>query len=469
MDGNKILSDLQSSGAVPTPRAAPSSPAATGAPNKRIKAKEKAPDDIFYDQAGHCFWSVNGHGEWAELTEGQLKRELRYLGYSKDQFTDRGLTQVEHATRLIQLDKSVHFAGQVAGYFPGVYNVCNQRILVTRGPVIPKPVEGPWPTLERFLTQLLEDEVKYLHAWLKCSLMSLKAGSPFRPGQLLAIAGPAGCGKSLLQELITEILGGRVAQPYDYLSGATDFNGDLFAAEHLAIEDQVASTDMRSRRHLAAKVKMLTANRVQKNHTKGETAFPLAPFWRVTITVNNDHDHLMVMPPLDDSLIDKVIILLAHKVKFPFTGEGLEERKAYRAKLSTDLPHYLFWLRRWRMPESLQDPRWGCVAYQNAELKLALLNLDPEHKFWTMIQALGVVHPGHVGWTGSSIQFEIELRKKDTTGEIGRLLYYNTACGGYLAKLSKAYPDHVKALGKKKGQPQWQITIPDDDYEPLPD
>jgi len=52
-----------------------------------------------------------------------------------------------------------------------------------------------------------------------------------------------------MQKILTPILGGRAARPYRYMIGTTDFNSDLFLAEHLMIEDEAAATDISSRKH----------------------------------------------------------------------------------------------------------------------------------------------------------------------------------------------------------------------------
>ena len=418
---------------------------------------------VYYDQARKLFWAKNSLDEWMQYAEAQLSRRLRAVGVDKTRFTETGLHLVEAAMDQIMQERSVHYAGEMAGYPVGTYEILGHRVLITRGPRIPKPAKRAFPTIETFLSSLLDAERKYFDAWIKCALLALKAGSPFRPGQVLGIAGPPGCGKSLLQDLITEILGGRSAKPYRYLTGDTSFNSDLFRAEHLCIEDEPASVDARTRRHFAAAIKGLCVNRVQSFHPKGKDSMSMTPFWRLSISVNDDQDHLMVLPPLDDSLLDKIILLRANQATFPFTSEDLAGRKRFRDTLTAELPGYLFWLRAWRMPASLQDQRFGCVAYQNAELKQMLLDLDPEHKLWTLIRALKVIPLGLVGWTGEAGTLDVLLREKDRSGDVARILYYNTACGVYLDRLSRIYPENIKRVKGGAHKNRWQIIVPDEE------
>jgi hypothetical protein len=454
LDGQSILANV----------APPSStsPAAGSDILKAMRKELRLPKDFrcHYDQAKGAFWSVNGRGEWCDYSEPQLKRLLRSHGVMQAKKDDGSLSDVEHALLSIQQHSSCHFAGEVAGYTPGMYDICGHRVLVVRGPRIPVPVQKPFPTLKTFISQLLGEEEKYLHAWLKSGLLSLKAGPPFRPGQMLAIAGKAGCGKSLMQDVLTEIFGGRSAKAYKFLTEKTEFNRDLFRAEHLVIEDDAASVDMRSRRHLAASVKQIVANKVHAFHPKGRDAIMLSPFWRMSFTLNNDADHLMVLPPLDDTLLDKVILLQANQATFPFSSDEPDGAKRFRQQLSAELPGYLWWLRRWPLPADLQHSRYGCRAYQNEELAANLRDMAPEMKLWTMLQGLGIVPSGYTGWEGTSTQLEQALIEKDRSGIIGRLLYFPTACGVYLASLEKTFPEHVTKLRTVKRVAVWRITIP---------
>ena len=102
---------------------------------------------------------------------------------------------------------------------------------------------------------------------MKVALSSLRAGGP-RVGQALVLVGERDCGKSLLQKIITQLLGGRMAKPFLYMSGQTAFNGNLFGAEHLSIEDEQPYTDIKSRRNFGAKIKEIVAIDDQNSHKK---------------------------------------------------------------------------------------------------------------------------------------------------------------------------------------------------------
>ena len=72
------------------------------------------------------------------------------------------------------------------------------------------------------------------------------------------------------------------------MSSATNFNREMFAAEHQMIEDVIAATDIKSRRNFGNKIKELTANELQTCYGKYADASNVHPFWRTTITVNDE-------------------------------------------------------------------------------------------------------------------------------------------------------------------------------------
>ena len=122
------------------------------------------------------------------------------------------------------------------------------------------------------------------------------------PGQCLDLAGPRNCGKSLFQDLVTQMLGDRVGLPYRYISGATEFNRDLFSNEHLMIADQIPQRDIDARRRFGSKMKDITVNHVQSLHAKHKDALELEPCWRLTVLLNDEEENLNMLTPLDDSI-----------------------------------------------------------------------------------------------------------------------------------------------------------------------
>jgi len=298
-------------------------------------------------------------------------------------------------------------------------------------------------------------------AWLKIAYEALRAGL-WRGGPAIALAGPRGCGKSLLQNLFTLILGGRSAKPYRYMSGGTQFNADLFGAEHLMIEDEHSSTDIRARRAFGSNIKQFTSNRDQSCHGKNRQALTLTPFWRVSISVNDEPEAMMVLPPLSDSehdsLGDKIILLSAQKAEMPLPTVENEGWQKFWCTLIAELPAFLDFLMNWNIPDELRHPRFGLKAWQHPRLLVALDALAPETRLLTLIDegifrghevAQGVIaYSGRdkPKWEGTAEKLESLLCDFNSPfcNEARRLLSWPSATGTYLGRLAHKHPDRVK-------------------------
>jgi len=436
--------------------------------NKAVAAMEKTvqnhadpqPLDVVYDPARKCYWIPNDRGEMIEITESALTRHLSSAGFINDR--KNGNTTLDDELNRIQCTRDVQYAGPLAGHGVGMQEMCGQRILVTRPPRLLQPAPGECPTLEQFIVDLFDDpdhpefdQVQSVLSWLKVSYESLR-NSELRPGQLLAIAGPRDCGKSLFQALITEILGGRSAKPYRYMSGATDFNGDLFAAEHLMIEDEVAFTDIRARRHFGARIKDFTVNAVQSCHAKNRPALSLKPLWRNTITLNDEPENLLILPPIDDSIEDKIILLRAKKARLPADIGTAAGRKNFWAKLMSELPAFLDLLVHYQIPTALHSGRFGVKHFHHPALMSALSELSPEERLFALIDT-ALEEKEHVGkWSGTATDLERMLAETKVAFEARRLLDWNNAAGTYLGRLAKKYPNRVHAERTNHTR-QWSI------------
>lgn len=399
--------------------------------------------DVYFEPSREKFWTKNASGEWMPINKTAVDLILRSNWYSQYDKLTNSLTKVEAKILEVMMHHSVKYAGELAGWQPGVHTICGSRVLISRGPSVPDPKRGKWPHIKRFIAELLGDEGKYFYSWMRAAYQSLREGAPFAPGQLLAVAGPVGCGKSLLQKLITIMLGGRMAKPYQYLMGLTPFNGDLISSEHLVLDDEVGKSDIKSRRHFGAMIKSTVANQQISAHPKGGKPFTTEPFWRISLSLNDEPESLMILPPLDSDIEDKVMLLRAHKASVPYPSKELPTMQAYWERLVSEVPAYLHALLNWQIPDELRDIRFGVKAYQNPDLLFSLSSLSPESKLWSLILQSGLLNNYSRAWTGSAADLETALQASPSAKQVADLLYFPTAAGVYLTRLAKTMPSHV--------------------------
>ncbi len=403
----------------------------------------------FYDSNRKAYWIIDRAGNYVEVNESSLRRHLKASGLASDTRRSELISEVETALNDYQLESAVAFAGPLSGCSKGIMEQCGQRILITTSFKLIEPRTGDFPLITRIMEQLFCDHVAdqrlYVLGWLKVAIESLRAGAR-RPGQALAMAGPRNCGKSLWQNLTTEILGGRAAKPYRYMSGQTPFNADLFAAEHLMIEDECGSTDLRARREFGARIKDFTVNEVQSCHAKNRQALSLRPFWRLSVSLNDEPENMMVLPPLDENLSDKLMLLRVHRAQMPMPTDTTEARSAFWAALMAELPAFVGYLLRWEIPDALRCPRFGVTTFHHPDLLNAIDGISPEFRLLSLIDA--VVFAESSPADGPNVMTAEELESKLTGSPMGLqarlLLNWNNACGTYLGRLATKRPDRIE-------------------------
>ena len=404
------------------------------------------PMDAYYDAAKKEFVMRNDAGRWLSHPRTQFAMLLKTSGIAT--------TRDESALLMSQIInlRDVHYTGSLAGHQAGFYEANGVRMLVTEGPRILVPAPGEWPTICRLVEGLLgadpdhgDLQLATFFYWLKSGFESVASGQ-WRPGQILALAGPIGCGKSLLQRLITECLGGRVADAFRYLSGGTQFNRDLFGAEHLVIDDAQASTDFRTRMQMAAHLKALAVGREHQCHGKGRDAVNLRPLRRCSVSLNDEGECLLVLPPLRADIADKIHLLRCSSPSEPFPTETAEAQAAYWQQLVSELPAFLHHCLQINPPKDRVDTRFGVQAFHHPALVLALEEQAPEVVLLELLDLELWREEGKMEWEGTARELEAKLlgQSSNVREQARRLLAWPTACGTYLGRLAKNQPERVE-------------------------
>jgi hypothetical protein len=409
---------------------------------------------------------------WISLNETQYKRWLKEAGFGSTVAKGEFLSPQEVCLQDLQRNRGVAWAGPLAGYKAGPYEMSGQPILVTTSPKIIEPVPGDWSMLKDVIEGVLggdKEQVVHFLGWLKFGYEALRVGRR-QPGQVVVFCGPHGSGKSLVQHVVTQVLGGRSAKPYQAMSGGTSFNSDLFGAEHLVVEDEQASTDIRTRRNFGCQIKNVTVCVDQRLHAKFHAALVLRPFWRMSVSLNSEQENIMIIPPLDDSLEDKIMIFRAVWHKMPMLTGTAEQRDAFWAALVAQVPAMLAELVAMEIPAELKCERFGVKHYHHPEIVRMLNEVAPEFRLLALIDAtlfaptdagLPVVGEGLPEWTGTAEALQAILTGMSSGHgyEARQVLSWANACGTYLGRLAKNRPDRVKQE-RSADRRSWRISRP---------
>ena len=421
---------------------------------------------LYYCDRNKNYYRQDQQGKWISLNEKYAKNFVLTQGYSGDK-KSIGVSDADSCILNIQSSQNADYVGPLAGYRAGPHRINKSLVLVTESPSLIEPKEGEWPIIERLLCGMFNDSIvdqrPYLYGWLKRSMEGLYSNR-FTPGQVLALAGEVNSGKSLFQRLFTVMVGGRAAKPYQYLTGATPFNGDLFGAEHLMVEDEAESVDIRSRRHFAAGIKSIAVNRDQQCHGKYKDGLILTPYWRMTISLNDDPERIQVLPPLDKDIEDKVILLRANRAPMPMPVDSTEEKEQFWNTLISELPYFLYYLRNWIIPPDLRSTRFGIIHYHHPELLFALNQSSPENRLLTLIDQAIFSNPSLIvpnyNWRGRSVELEQKLLENEIVENLAKRLFsFSNSCGTYLGRIEKQENSRVTNV-KSNGDKIWTIRPP---------
>jgi hypothetical protein len=443
-----------------------------------------AAHNIWYEEA-HGFHIWNGN-EYVEMNEGAIKSYLKTKKVRTNSVG--GASAMDHTMTALRMKRNVAYVGPLAGRSAGLRTEAGRRMLVTGAPKLISPdASCDWSLTRSIIEGLLKTgggvQVPYFYSWLKISLRALESGH-YACGQALALVGPRDCGKTLLQTIIVAVLGGRTSNPYAYLSGETPFNRDLFRSECLCFGDEVGSTDIRMRRALGSKLKQMTVNMDQYCHGKGREAVTLRPQWRICFSLNAETENLMVLPPIDESLADKLTILRVNRAEvFNNQEKWLNDRDKDWTRIEAELGGLISFLHSYVIPEDIRSGRFGVTAYHDPDVLVALHAVSPESRLLDLIDSsdlfqttttsrtqcgMTTVRTDKEFWEGTHLELE-KLLLSDTTDRhnrdaISRLLSFNSALGTYLGRLARLPDSRVEGRDVQKNSKKttvWRIDRPD--------
>ncbi len=444
--------------------------------------------EAYYDHQSSHFLVTNADGDYIKCNLTIMKNLLKEASFSPEMGKNDLLSPVDSKVNWIIKNKDVDYVGAVAGYKRGYHRINGVKILINKELSLMEPKPGDFSKLAYFFESLLADadeqQIHYFYGWLKVALEGLYDQNLRKPGQALCIAGPIKCGKTLCQRIITELLGGAEAHPYQYLVGETSFNSDLFHACHLRIDDENRDSDHKARKNFGNFLKNSLYGKNVRCHGKGRVGVGLTPHWRLTIAINDNEQNLLVLPEIKSDMQDKIILLKANKFQFPFAGS--DDRMAqsnYWRDLEVEFPAFIdYLLHTWKILPEYQDDRSGVAGYQNAELmeivdsftnEATLMEMVDSILWGKTIPSMGIFghNTGDERWVGTAEELKDLLLTNDKTNRtadkkfswrnaVGTLLGTSMSMFDYKDRITY----HRSRNGRKNQQRIWTIFNPN--YEP---
>jgi hypothetical protein len=381
----------------------------------------KSVEGIYHD--GRSFIVKDGNGKYAFHTKENMSLLLQvHRGLKKGGKRDGSASEVDRAIAHVLQFQNVDAAGSCAFYPSGVFQHSSRRILNTHQIEVMKPhpepatwgKDGKFPFLseffDNFFSPVFPQKDRFL-AWFKQHYDACLRRSPCS-GHGVFIAGPVGCGKTFLNRgLMGTALGG-FAEANSYLIGSDNHNSELFDHALWCIDDgSIASSD---KIHLlfSENVKRTVANRDHRCNEKFRKAFQTPWQGRIVVTLNEDPESLRLIPNVDVSILEKLMLFRAGEKKIQFFSQPEMEQLLQR-----ELPHFLRWLLDWTPPAHCfegADVRFGLAPYAEPSL-LQAANLSSGKSVFVEILTRWLKEffteksPSAAHWEGTATELRMQM------------------------------------------------------------
>lgn len=437
-----------------------------------------------YYNAGGSFW-FKPKDRFLEMTADRIRAHLRKRGLRKKVYFD-GEPEIDWPFLDAEENRVVDYAGSLAGHRVGIYRNQGRSYLVTEEP------EGVWdelpeipltyepPIFGPFVKALLPGKQWEMFCyWLAFGLMSLR-NHDFKAGQMVWLCGPRNCGKSLAQTIVKLVLGGREANPFYYMSGATDFNYDMMGSECWSFEDPPSQSDYKSRCEFGERLKECCNNDTIRGHRKNKDSMVFRVFRRLIGSINSKAEHIQRIPPMLDGTADKnfifkcddarhtlaAFVVKEEQTRLPGMGEavpvGQQDRAGLYAAVVAEIPLIRAWLMKnfRNVPPEWMEDRMGIRAWQNPELLAVINDMTPEAHLLCLIDQYCWNWSDDMEPPLDGTAHEIYMTLKDKTkGEVSSICKNAIALGRYIARIKELHPDRVSDR-MRSGNTIWTISRP---------
>ena len=332
---------------------------------------------------GQRYWKESPGG-WVDYARIDAAMHMRVSGLKP--------TEVDAALAMVQTQKRVDAAVPLAYWPTGIVPLMGKRVINTfsRSVIPPHQKESDWgqgfPKLSDFFGQFFEkvggSDTQLVHflAWMRRFYASCLDRKPV-PGQVMFIAGDVSQGKTFLSNVVMNRIFGGSVDASSYLLGETSFSGHLFESALWTIDDTKPSQDGAHSRY-SAMIKKIPANQLFLYNEKYAKSKMIPWLGRVVVSCNLDAESLRILPDVETSLLDKIMLLkVATREYFDF--------KNLIKDLDDELPHFLRWLIDWDPleddPGVIEASRYEVASYHHPELLASAREVTDSHSFLELL------------------------------------------------------------------------------------
>ena len=415
----------------------------------REKKLADAVEDTWFD--GQKYWVKDGRKVWSPVLKEDFVTRLRLAGFSnKPRKKGDPASEIDEVLIYVQDERRIHGAAPFLFNFNETVNVSSKRYINTHAHVrVLAPAEDPdpdeWPTLYEWWNEWMDDpkSVHFILSWLQRFYLSALEGD-VRAGHSVIIAGDADFGKSLFStHILPKVFsGGADAGPF--LMGKENFNRELAESAVWYVDDNASAASMAEHRRFSEMVKKLTASPKMTVRAMYREPVDIERRGRVVVTTNTDADSLAVLPNLDGTILDKLMILkMSSNYKPWFRGKT---HRQIEETIDKELPHALKWLEsEYKPPAPVTDGasgRFGINTYHHPDIISMAKDLSAEQRDWEMLQFWWKLRASEEPWEGNVSELMGNMETFDELRVFTRSLN-KIVFGRTMSKMASHYPAQV--------------------------
>lgn len=349
--------------------------------------------DWWYD--GNTYWTKDPDvGTWAKISKEDFKLVAK-VKHRLSTIADKKQTasEVDQVQYRIQTMKRVDAVTPRIHHPDGVYIEGGRKILNTSVVKCLAPAKDPvskwgenFEWIGRFIETFFVQEIQRdaFLAWLKWFYVNGCAMKP-RSGQAMFIAGDKGIGKTFLSScIVSKMVGGHQDARSYFIGDVKQFSDFVFESPLLTMDDAEPASDSKMQSRFSNTIKRLVANPYQYYEKKFQSASQTVWLGRIMVTCNLDQESLRILPSLEMSNKDKVMLLRARTTE---PGERVFPPFAeIQAIVDRELPYFCRWLTDWQIPEILVgDNRFGVKPIFDPMLEESAAHAETSYAFTELL------------------------------------------------------------------------------------
>jgi hypothetical protein len=361
---------------------------------------------------GKAYWTNYSSPEWTDWAKEDAKEHLRVAGCSDKIRRGQTVSEVSKVIVYIQNNRRVAAAVPMLFMKDEIVPYNGRRYLNTSTKKAMEPAEDGdpklWPWIHNYIMNGFDGEqdgipaYEFFLGWFKRLWLTAYLGNP-QQGQSIIIAGEAHTGKTFLSKCIIGVALGGSTMTEDLLLQKTKFNSQAAECAIWRCDDAISEGDYKTKQILAASLKAMAANPEVLYHPKYVTPTQLPFKGRVILTCNTDPESLKILPFLDGTIKDKLMLF---RISPDFQPHFFNTNTENENRVLQELPHFLKHLMDYKVHPGVIDaanPRFEIKSFHH-KLLVAEANSEQRESILAEVIASAMVSQRTIVKKGEKIK-----------------------------------------------------------------